>query len=96
MLVIEELLTIIPMHDRTGCQDIFDIFKNYIARTKFPICKLVSITTDGAPAMIGNKSGQLNQQLKGKGKKLTNTMFYKCQNIQLTKIVTKYVTFKQL
>lgn len=57
MLVTEELLTIIPMHDRTRGQDIFDLFKNYIARTNFPICKLVSITTDGAPAMIGNKSG---------------------------------------
>ncbi|XP_075215260.1 general transcription factor II-I repeat domain-containing protein 2-like [Lycorma delicatula] len=55
MLVTEELLTIIPMHDRTRGQDIFDLFKNYIARTNFPICKLVSITTDGAPAMIGNK-----------------------------------------
>ena len=57
MLVTEELLTIIPMHDRTRGQDIFDLFKNNIARTNFPICKVVAITTDGAPAVIGNKSG---------------------------------------
>ena len=57
MSVTEELLTIIPMHERTRGQDIFDLFKNYVARKNFPICKLVSITTDGAPAMIGNKNG---------------------------------------
>ncbi|XP_073996419.1 general transcription factor II-I repeat domain-containing protein 2-like [Rhodnius prolixus] len=57
MSATEELLTIIPMHERTRGQDIFDLFKNYVARTNFPICKLASITTDGAPAMIGNKSG---------------------------------------
>ena len=51
----EELLTIIKMYESTRGQDIFDLFKNYIARPKFSICKLATITTDGAPAMIGNK-----------------------------------------
>lgn len=30
--------------------------KNYVIRTNFSICKLVSVTSDEAPAMIGNKT----------------------------------------
>lgn len=35
-----ELLTIIPMWKCTNGPDIFDLFKNYVARTNFIICKL--------------------------------------------------------
>ena len=38
---------------------LIDLFKIYIARTNFPICKMVSITTDGAPAIIGTKVASL-------------------------------------
>ncbi|GFU95718.1 uncharacterized protein TNCV_4889071 [Trichonephila clavipes] len=53
----EELLTIIPLKGQTRGQDIYNSFKNFIDKTGFPIYKLASITTDGAPAMVGNRIG---------------------------------------
>ncbi|GFT49426.1 general transcription factor II-I repeat domain-containing 2A-like protein [Trichonephila clavipes] len=53
----EKLLTIIPLEGQTRCQGIYNSFKNFIDKTGFPIHKLVSITTDGAPAMVGNRIG---------------------------------------
>lgn len=53
MSATEELLTIIPMHERTRGQDIFDLFNNLKIVCTY---KLVSITTDGASTMICNKS----------------------------------------
>ncbi|GFV60716.1 hypothetical protein TNCV_4180521 [Trichonephila clavipes] len=49
----EELLTIIPLKGQTRGQDIYNSFKNFIDKTGFPIYKLVSITSDGAPAWSG-------------------------------------------
>ncbi|KAL1492435.1 hypothetical protein ABEB36_010687 [Hypothenemus hampei] len=57
MSVTEELLTILPMKGQTRGHDIYNSFKSFINKTEFPIHKLVSITTDGAPAMIGKHNG---------------------------------------
>lgn len=43
------------MKGQTRGQDIYDSFKNFIDKTGFPIYKLVSITTDGVPAMVLNR-----------------------------------------
>ncbi|GFS98601.1 DUF4371 domain-containing protein [Trichonephila clavipes] len=53
----EELLTIIPLKGQTRGQDIYNSFKNFIDRAGFPIYKLVSTATDGAPVMVGNRIG---------------------------------------
>ena len=53
----EELLTILPLKGRKRGEDIFKSFKNFIEKTQFPVCKLMSITTDGAPAMIVHSNG---------------------------------------
>ncbi|KAL2087224.1 hypothetical protein ACEWY4_018283 [Coilia grayii] len=49
----EELLTLLPMKEHAQGEDIFQIFKNFVDKTQLPVYKLVSITTDGAPAMVG-------------------------------------------
>uniref|UniRef100_H2Z397 HAT C-terminal dimerisation domain-containing protein n=1 Tax=Ciona savignyi TaxID=51511 RepID=H2Z397_CIOSA len=49
----EELLTVLFMKEQTRGEDIFQTFKNFIEKTELPMYKLVSITTDGAPAMVG-------------------------------------------
>uniref|UniRef100_A0A096LSC7 DUF4371 domain-containing protein n=1 Tax=Poecilia formosa TaxID=48698 RepID=A0A096LSC7_POEFO len=38
-------------------EDIFQSFKNFTEKTQLPVYKLMSITTDGAPAMIGCLNG---------------------------------------
>jgi hypothetical protein len=55
----EEILSVSPMHGKTTGTDIFDTLINAIA-TKVPALnwkRLVGVTTDGAPAMIGKESG---------------------------------------
>lgn len=53
----EELLTVLPMREHTRGEDIFQSCKNFIEKTQLPLCRLVSITTDGAPAMVGRLNG---------------------------------------
>ena len=53
----EELLTVLHMKEHTRGEDTFQSFKNFIEKTQLPVYKLVSITTDGAPAMIGRVNG---------------------------------------
>ena len=57
----EELLTILPMKEHTWGEDIFQYFKNFIEKTQHPVCKLVSITTDGMPAMVGSENGFISK-----------------------------------
>lgn len=52
----EELLTILPMKERTRGEDVFQAFKNFIGKTQLPVCKLTSITTGGSPAMVGRSN----------------------------------------
>lgn len=53
----EELLTILPLKGHTRGEDIFNAFMGFVSETKLPLFKLISITTDGAPAMMGRNSG---------------------------------------
>ncbi|CAG9835828.1 unnamed protein product [Diabrotica balteata] len=52
----DEFLTIIPLNGKTRGEDIYDVFLNFVKNYELPIYKLMCITTDGAPAMTGNKN----------------------------------------
>uniref|UniRef100_A0A6P7H8C4 Protein ZBED8-like n=1 Tax=Diabrotica virgifera virgifera TaxID=50390 RepID=A0A6P7H8C4_DIAVI len=53
----EELLTIISLKVITRGIDLFTEFKHSDGKINLPLFMLVSITTDGAPAMIGINNG---------------------------------------
>ena len=53
----EELLTILPLKGHTRGEDIFNAFTGFVSETKLLLFKLISITTDEVPAMLGCTSG---------------------------------------
>ena len=53
----EELLCMLPLKGHTRGEDTFQAFMNFANKTKLPLIKLISITTDGAPAMVGSSNG---------------------------------------
>ena len=53
----EELLCMLPLKEHTRGEDTFQAFMNFANKTKLPLVKLISITTDGAPAMVGSSNG---------------------------------------
>ncbi|KAL7381747.1 hypothetical protein ABVT39_010657 [Epinephelus coioides] len=53
----EEFLTLLPLKTTTRGVGIYNAVKDYVVDNKIPIEKLVSVTTDGAPAMTGCHSG---------------------------------------
>lgn len=55
--VMEELLTVIPMHGQTTAQEIFRKLCDVIENVGLPWKRFVGITTDGVPSMTGRKNG---------------------------------------
>lgn len=51
------LLTILLLKEHTQGEDIFQAFKNFFGKTQLLVCKLTSITTDCASAMVGRSNG---------------------------------------
>ena len=58
----EELLTVLLMKEYTRGDDIFQSLKNF-EKTLLPVYKLMSITTDGAPAMVGHVNGYADRTM---------------------------------
>ena len=56
-LIKEELLDVVPLKDRTRGIDVKEAMMTVFAKANMQIAKLVAITTDGAPAMIGSMNG---------------------------------------
>ncbi|CAI5638895.1 unnamed protein product [Oreochromis niloticus] len=72
----EELLTLLPLKTTTKGIDIYNAVKEFFAKKKVPLEKLVSVTTDGAPAMIGRHTGFI-AHCKG-DTEFPNFMHYHC------------------
>ena len=53
----EELLTLIPLKNTTRGEDVYKALKDFLLNNNIDLRKLISVTTDGAPAMIGRKVG---------------------------------------
>lgn len=53
----EELLALLPLKTTTRGVDIYNTVKEFFVQKKVPLEKLVAVTTDGAPAMIGRHTG---------------------------------------
>ena len=56
-LIKEELLGIVPLKDRTRGIVVKEAMMTAFAKANKPIAKLIAITTDGAPALIGSVNG---------------------------------------
>lgn len=85
----EEMLCLLPMKERTRGEDIYQVFKNFILERKLPLHKLSSITTDGAPAMIGKNKGFIT--LCKKDESFPNFFAYHCivhQQVLCSKILS--------
>ena len=55
--ILEEFLQLMPLKDTTTGRDILDAVIKCLEEYKLDLSKLVSVTTDGAPAMVGVKKG---------------------------------------
>ncbi|XP_060754276.1 general transcription factor II-I repeat domain-containing protein 2-like [Neoarius graeffei] len=49
----EEMLTLLPLKTTTRAVDIYEAIKRYFTEKNIPLQKLVSVTTDGVPAVTG-------------------------------------------
>lgn len=55
--VTEELAQVVALHGTTKGQDIFQAFLDMLSYLSLPLQKLTGLATDGAPSMIGSRSG---------------------------------------
>jgi len=53
----EELLALLPLHGQTRGEDIFKVLSDFLTQNGLDVTKIVSLTTDGAPAMTGRERG---------------------------------------
>ena len=53
--IFEEFIQLIPMKGTVTGADIFEALLKMMTEMKFDFSKLIGITTDGAPAMVGEK-----------------------------------------
>ena len=57
MTVKKELLNLVTLRERTRGIDIKNALGEALANAHVPLNKLVSVATDGAPAMVGKRNG---------------------------------------
>lgn len=61
--VFEDLLEVVPLNQQTRGEDIYTALVGVLQENNMPLQKMISLVTDGAPAMIGN--------IKGVGSRIT-------------------------
>ena len=54
---VDELLSLLPLEGRTSGEDVFKALKTFTDAQYIDLRKLVCISTDGAPAMVGRENG---------------------------------------
>ena len=59
VIVKEELLDLVELKDTTRRVDVKEDLETVLVKANAPINKLVSVVTDGAPAMVGNHVGRI-------------------------------------
>ncbi|KAL3992366.1 KRAB domain-containing zinc finger protein [Sarotherodon galilaeus] len=68
LTVTEEFLALRPMHGTTTGQDLYEEVSRCVNEMGLPWQKLVGLTTDGAPAMCGHRSGlvtRIRERMRG-------------------------------
>jgi len=70
----DELLALLPLKCKTRGEDLFKTFDDFITKSNISYDKIVSISTDGAPAMIGKEKGFV-KRIKDKN---AETLSYQC------------------
>ena len=70
--IVEEFVRLIPTTDTTTGADVFESVRKWTTETNLDLSKLVGVTTDGTPAMTGEKKGfvALLQKRIGNGEQL--------------------------
>ena len=54
---VEELLCLLPMLGHTGAEDVYNKLTDYFMQHNIDFKRMVSMTTDGAPSMVGRVNG---------------------------------------
>ena len=57
MTITEEFLELVPMKDTTTANDIFSPLVGVLDKVRVDWSRAVSLATDGAPSMVGRKTG---------------------------------------
>lgn len=70
----DELLALMPFKGKTRGEDLFKTFDVFITKSNISYDKIVSISTDGAPAMMGKEKG-LVKRIKDKNSEILS---YQC------------------
>lgn len=79
LVINEYLLDLIPLMDTTTGDDIFKAFCSSVEKRNLDWSKLISVTTDGAPCMAGEKKGfvgRLKSYLTARGRSDTIYSFH--------------------
>lgn len=63
--IVEDLLEVMPLHNRTRGEDIYDALIQASNKYNIPLYKMVSLITDGDSVMIGNLSAVGARILRG-------------------------------
>jgi len=71
---VEELLTVLPLESKTTGENIYDSITSFLREHVIPVDKIISVSTDGAPAMSGSVNG-LAGRLKQDN---NNILFFHC------------------
>jgi hypothetical protein len=89
----EEMVKTVPLHGKTRSKDIFQSFHACLLEMKVPIHKLVSVATDGAPAMTSKNVGLIG--LCKKDPAFPDSFSYHCV-IRQQALCTKVINFQHV